>query len=123
MHNVPPLVRGRPRCLLFVNPSDAARLGLQEGQRAVMTSRVHRAEVTVHITGEVREGVVSFPHGYGHAAIKRWQRVAGEQPGESANDWVDDADVERVAGMSILNGVPVALEPAPADRTSTHQES
>jgi anaerobic selenocysteine-containing dehydrogenase len=119
MHNVPRLVRGRPRCLLFVNPSDAVRLGLQEGRRAVMTSRVHRAEVTVHLTDEVREGVVSLPHGYGHAAIKRWQRVAGEQSGESVNDWVDDADVERVCGMSILNGVPVALEPVPADRTSS----
>jgi anaerobic selenocysteine-containing dehydrogenase len=113
MHNVPRLVRGRPRCLLFVNPSDAERLGLQQGARAVMTSRVNRAEVTVRVTDEVREGVVSLPHGYGHAAIKRWQRVAGEQPGESVNDWVDDADVERVAGMSILNGVPVALEPCP----------
>jgi anaerobic selenocysteine-containing dehydrogenase len=112
MHNVPRLIRGRPRCLLFVNPADAARLGLHDGGRAVMASRVHRAEVTVHITDEVREGVVSFPHGYGHAAVKRWQRVAGAQPGESANDWVDDADVERVCGMSILNGVPVALEAA-----------
>jgi anaerobic selenocysteine-containing dehydrogenase len=112
MHNVPRLIRGRPRCLLFVNPADAARLGLHDGGRAVMASRVHRAEVTVRITDEVREGVVSFPHGYGHAAVKRWQRVAGAQPGESANDWVDDADVERVCGMSILNGVPVALEAA-----------
>lgn len=111
MHNLPRLVRGRARCLLFVNPTDATRLGLREGGRAVMTSRVHRAEVTVHLTDEVRAGVVSFPHGYGHAAIKRWQRVAGTQAGESVNDWVDDADVERVVGMSILNGVPVALEP------------
>jgi anaerobic selenocysteine-containing dehydrogenase len=118
MHNVPRLVRGKPRCLLFVNPTDAARLGLRDGGRAVMTSRVHRAEVTVRVTDEMREGVVSFPHGYGHAAIKQWQKIAGAQPGESLNDWVDEADVERVAGMSILNGVPIALEAAarpPAD--------
>ena len=77
-----------------------------------MTSRVHQGDVTAHVTDEVCEGVVSLPHGYGHASIKGWQRVAGGQPGESANDWVDDGDVERIAGMSILNGVPVTLGPA-----------
>jgi anaerobic selenocysteine-containing dehydrogenase len=121
MHNVPRLMRGKSRCSLWVNPSDAARLGLVDGARAVMTSRIHRAEVVVRLTDEVREGVVSLPHGYGHGAIKRWQKVAGAQPGESVNDWVDDADVERVVGMSILNGVAVTLEPAtePASGSSS----
>jgi anaerobic selenocysteine-containing dehydrogenase len=76
-----------------------------------MRSRVHEGVVEVKVTDEVRPGVVSLPHGYGHGAIKAWQRVAGEQPGPSANDWIDDADVERVAGMSILNGVAVELTP------------
>jgi anaerobic selenocysteine-containing dehydrogenase len=115
MHNVPRLVAGKKRCLLFVNPVDAARAGVEDGGRAIMASRIHRGEVTVHLTDEVREGVVSLPHGYGHAALKRWQRVAGDQPGPSLNDWLDDSDVEAIAGVSILNGVPVELAPARAE--------
>ena len=54
-------------------------------------------------------GVVSLPHGFGHAAVAPWQRVAGVRPGVSANDWTDDAEVEGVVGQSILNGVPVRV--------------
>src|SRR5262249_13583340 len=31
MHNVPALMKGRPRCTVVVNPTDAARLGLAAG--------------------------------------------------------------------------------------------
>jgi hypothetical protein len=57
----------------------------------------------------MREGVVSLPHGWGHAASAPWQRTAGAHPGVSANDWTDDELVESVVGQSILNGVPVRL--------------
>jgi anaerobic selenocysteine-containing dehydrogenase len=110
MHNVPRLVAGKDRCVLFVHPADAARLDLAEGARVVLESRVHRGEVTVHVTDEVRQGVVSLPHGFGHRAIAAWQAVAGEHAGVSANDWVDDGEVEAIAGQSILNGVPVRLQ-------------
>jgi hypothetical protein len=112
MHKVPRLVAGKKRCVLFVHPADAARIGVADGGSAIMVSRIHCGEVTVHVTSEVREGVVSLPHGYGHGGVKRWQRVAGDQPGASANDWVDDGEVESVAGVSILNGVRVELAPA-----------
>ena len=57
----------------------------------------------------MRPGVVSLPHGWGHAPSAPWQRVAGEPPGVSANDWTDDQLVESVVGQSVLNGVPVRL--------------
>ena len=34
MHNVPVLVKGKPRCTLLVHPDDAARLGLVDGAPA-----------------------------------------------------------------------------------------
>jgi anaerobic selenocysteine-containing dehydrogenase len=110
MHNVPRLVAGKNRCVLFIHPTDAARHDVAEGARIVLESRVHRGEVTIHVTDEVREGVVSLPHGFGHRAIGAWQAVAGEHAGVSANDWVDDGEVEAIAGQSILNGVPVRLQ-------------
>jgi anaerobic selenocysteine-containing dehydrogenase len=113
MHNVPALVSGRERCVLYVHPEDAARHQLRDGEMAILESRVHRGEVRVAITDEMRPGVVSLPHGWGHADSAPWQKVAGSRPGVSINDWLDDAVVEPIIGQSILNGVPVRLSPAP----------
>jgi anaerobic selenocysteine-containing dehydrogenase len=112
MRNVPALVSGRERCVLLVHPDDARRAGLRDGERALLESRVHRGEVPVRISDEMRSGVVSLPHGWGHAAAARWLPTAGARPGVSFNDWSDDAETEAVVGQSILNGVPVRLRAA-----------
>jgi anaerobic selenocysteine-containing dehydrogenase len=114
MHNVEALATGRDRCVLFVHPADAERIGLRDSQPAVMESRVHSGEVPVRVTDEVMEGVVSLPHGWGHGPSAAWQQVAGRHAGVSANDWTDDQRVESVVGQSILNGVPVRLRPVAA---------
>src|SRR5438105_481039 len=112
MHNVPSLVSGRERCVLYVHPDDAARYEIRDGEMAVLESRVHRGEVRVAVTDEMRPGVVSLPHGWGHADSAPWQKVAGSHAGVSINDWVDDSVVEPIIGQSILNGVPVRLAPS-----------
>ncbi len=109
MHNVPGLVSGRERCVLLVHPDDARRAGVVDGETAVLESRVHRGELRVRLSTEMRPGVVSLPHGWGHAPSAPWQRVAGAHPGVSVNDWTDDQLVEAVVGQSVLNGVPVRL--------------
>jgi anaerobic selenocysteine-containing dehydrogenase len=109
MHNVPSLVSGAERCLLFVHPKDAEARGIADGGEAELESRVHRGAVRVRVTEEIAPGVVSLPHGWGHAASAPWQRVAGRHAGVSMNDWTDEGDVEGVVGQSILNGVPVRL--------------
>ena len=113
MHNVPALVSGRERCVLLVHPDDAARAGLRDGDTALLSSRVHKGPVPVRISDDMRPGVVSLPHGWGHAAAARTLRVAGSRPGVSFNDWSDDATTELVVGQSILNGVPVRIEAQP----------
>lgn len=109
MHNIPSLVSGAERCLLFVHPKDAADRGFADGETVVMESRVHRGELRVQLTEDVAPGVVSLPHGWGHAASAPFQRVAGQHPGVSANDWTDESIVEGVVGQSVLNGVPVRV--------------
>ena len=111
MHNVPALVSGRERCVLYVHPDDATRYAVRDGEMAILESRVHRGQVRVSVTDDMRPGVVSLPHGWGHADSAPWQSVAGRNAGVSANDWVDDAVVEPIIGQSILNGVPVRLGP------------
>jgi anaerobic selenocysteine-containing dehydrogenase len=111
MHNAPSLVSGRERCLLYVHPQDAERVGLKDGAAALLTSRIHQGRVSIRVTDEMRPGVVSLPHGWGHEASAAWQRVAGAHAGVSVNDWTDDAVVEPIIGQSIFNGVPVSLAP------------
>jgi anaerobic selenocysteine-containing dehydrogenase len=109
MHNVPAMVSGRERCVLFVHPADAQRVGLRDSEPAMLESRVHSGVVPVRVTDEVMPGVVSLPHGWGHAACACGQSVAAAHAGISANDFTDDQRVESVVGQSILNGVPVRL--------------
>ncbi len=111
MHNVEALVSGHERCVLFVHPGDAERAGVKDGETAMLESRIHRGQVSIRITDEMMQGVVSLPHGWGHRDVGRWQKVAADHAGVSVNDWTDDADVEAVVGQSILNGVPVQLKP------------
>jgi anaerobic selenocysteine-containing dehydrogenase len=109
MHNLPSLAGGKDRCVLLVSPDDAQRAGLRTGDTAWLESRVHGGVVPVRVSDEMRPGVVSLPHGWGHAAAAPYQRTAGSRPGVSVNDWADDSDVESVVGQSILNGVAVRL--------------
>jgi anaerobic selenocysteine-containing dehydrogenase len=113
MHNVAALVSGRHRCVLLVHPDDASQRGIRDGDFALLESRVHRGPVLVRTSADMRPGVVSLPHGWGHGDSAPWQRVAGARPGVSANDWTDDAAVEPVIAQSILNGVPVRLAKLP----------
>ena len=53
MHNVAGLVKGRPLCTVVVNSSDAKRIGLVAGGRAVVTSRVGSVELPVEVTDDL----------------------------------------------------------------------
>ena len=66
MHNVPRLMKGRNRCTLWMNPTEAARLGLADGQQVLIRSSAGTLQAPLQVTDEIREGVVSLPHGYGH---------------------------------------------------------
>ena len=112
MHNVPKLVSGPARCTLQVHPDDAARLGLVDGAPAAIRSRVGEVAAPVQVTDDVRPGVVSLPHGWGHNRPGVRQRVAVAHAGVSFNDLSDEQELEPLTGTAILCGVPVEVRPA-----------
>jgi anaerobic selenocysteine-containing dehydrogenase len=112
MHNVPSLVKGRPLCTVVVNSSDAKRLGLVAGERAVVTSRVGQVELPVEVTDDIAPGVVSIPHGWGHDLPGTQLTVAREVAGTNVNRLTDDLPLDPLSGTAVLNGVPVTLTPA-----------
>ncbi|MFC6079549.1 molybdopterin-dependent oxidoreductase [Sphaerisporangium aureirubrum] len=108
MHNVAPLVGGSNRCTLQIHPADAAELGLTG--EAVVRSASGKLTVTVEPTDTIMRGVVSLPHGWGHAGST--QAVAAEHAGVSANVLTDESVVDPLSGNAVFNGVPVTLAPA-----------
>jgi len=113
MHNVPALAKGRPRCALLVHPEDAARLGVADGGRALVRSRVGEVVAPVEVSDEIMPGVVSLPHGFGHGQPgARLQVAARLQPGVNSNRLSDETDLDVLSGNAVLNGIPVEVAPA-----------
>jgi len=108
LHNVPSLLGGSNRCTLHINPADVARYKL--GDQAVLRSAIGELIVDVEPTDAIMPGVVSLPHGWGHAGSR--QRVAAEHPGVNANTLTDDSVLDVPSGNAVFNGVPVTISPA-----------
>jgi anaerobic selenocysteine-containing dehydrogenase len=109
MHNLNVLVKGKERCTMHVHPDDAERLGLADGARARVRSRVGEVEVPVEVTDAIMPGVVSIPHGWVHDAPGARLSVAAAKPGTNSNALADEQIVEAVSGNAVLNGIPVEV--------------
>jgi formate dehydrogenase len=117
MHNAPLLMRGERVHALRIHPGDAAEHGLEDGCTARLQSKSGAVEVPVAVTDEMTPGAVALPHGWGHSG--GWQ-VANANAGVNVNLLASGApeDLEALAGMAHLNGIPVRVSavsaPAPA---------
>ena len=109
MHNVRVLVKGRPRCTLLMHPEDAAGRGLSDGSDATVTSRVGSLTATVELSDDIRPGVVSLPHGWGHDRDGAQLAVASEFAGVNSNLLTDGTVVDPLSGNCALNAIPVQV--------------
>ncbi|MGH2839011.1 MAG: molybdopterin dinucleotide binding domain-containing protein, partial [Thermoleophilaceae bacterium] len=110
MHNSPLLMRGGRVHALRVNPRDAEEHGLVDGGETRLASKSGSVVVPVKVTDEMTRGTVALPHGWGHSG--GW-KVANDAGGVNVNLLAssDPDDLEPLAGMAFLNGIPVRLEP------------
>ena len=112
MHNIEPMVKGRNRCTLQVNPADAERLGLVHGAPARVQSAAGSVEVETEVTEAIREGVVSVPHGWGHDRPDTRIGIARAHAGVNSNLLTDEVPIDPLSGTAVLNGIPVTVVPA-----------
>jgi len=112
MHNLHVLVKGDARCTMHVHPEDAARLGLMNGGLARVASRAGTIEVPVEVTDAIMPGVVSVPHGWGHAEAGVRLRIAAAHAGVNSNRLADEHALEPLSGTAVLCGIPVTVAPA-----------
>ena len=110
MHNLPVLVKGKPRCTLHVHPDDAQRPRTGRRRAGASSARGPGASsFPVEVTDAVMPGVVSLPHGWGHdvaGTAQRWRRA---HAGTNSNLLADELLVDAVSGNAVLNGIPVEL--------------
>jgi anaerobic selenocysteine-containing dehydrogenase len=111
MHNLPVLVKGKPRCTVLIHPDDAARYALVDGEQAQVQSRTGAVQALVEVSDEMMPGVVSIPHGWGHDFEQTQIAVAAAHAGTNSNALADEQLVDAVSGNAVLNGIPVTLAP------------
>ncbi|HEX8802729.1 MAG TPA: molybdopterin-dependent oxidoreductase, partial [Acidimicrobiales bacterium] len=111
MHNVRVLVTGKDRCTLHVHPDDARRFGLVDGGLAHVTSASGALDVPVEVTTDIRPGVVSLPHGWGHDRPGTRLTVAREHAGVNSNVLAPGDFVDVISGNAAVNGIPVTVAP------------
>jgi anaerobic selenocysteine-containing dehydrogenase len=109
MHNAPRLMRGPDRCTLMLNPTDASSRGIATGDLVIVRSAVGAVTVPAEVTDALMPGVVSLPHGFGHARAGVRQSVASVNPGVSYNDLADPERLDELTGNAALSGVPVEV--------------
>ena len=112
MHNLPKLVAGPEGCTVLVHPLDAERLGIADGEAALVASPAGEIRLTARTTDDMMPGVVSIPHGWGHDLPGAQLGVAGEHAGANVNLLGDGGLLEDISGNAVLNGIPVSLAPA-----------
>ncbi len=110
MHNSPTLMKGDRRQRARINPIDASAAGITEGGTVRIVSQGGAIETDVLITDEMSVGTIAVPQGWGHRG-GGWQ-LANSVAGANVNELTSNQpeDLERLAGMSVLNGVAVRIE-------------
>lgn len=111
MHNVAPLMTGKPRCTLLIHPEDASAAGVQDGGVARVRSDAGELDVPVEVSDEMTPGVVCLPHGFGHDKEGARLSVAAQHAGVCSNILAPGALVDVPSGNAVVNGIPVTVAP------------
>ncbi|MFE1860237.1 molybdopterin oxidoreductase family protein [Streptomyces anandii] len=111
MHNVPALTGGSNRCTVHIHPDDAGRLGIADGAPVRVKGAGGEVTAPAEVTADVRPGVVSLPHGWGHDRPGTRLAHAATDPGVNVNQLLDGSLLDPLSGNAVLNGVPVELAP------------
>lgn len=109
LHNSYRMVKGKNRCVAVIHPLDAERLQLFDGDTAKVSSRVGSIVIPVRVSDEMKPGVISIPHGWGHQADGIKLGIAQQHAGVNTNILTDDQHLDTLSGNAVLNGIEVSV--------------
>lgn len=110
LHNSETLMKGKNRCTLMMNDTDASDGSFKNGQTVRVSSRVGSIDLPIEVTENIARGVVSIPHGYGHGRNGAILDVAAEHAGVSINDLTDETVMDELTGNAAFSSVRVKIE-------------
>lgn len=89
-----------------MNPKDAQKLGLTDGEKVRITSIVGSIEATLKTWEGVREGTVTKAYGQGHTKYGKVASLdyATGKPRGGNNNYIIPAEYERLSGSNSRNG-------------------
>lgn len=113
MHNSPLLMRGERVQRALMHVDDAASRRISDGDEVAVRSPFGQISLPVALTADIVPGTIAVPHGWGHKGTGGWT-LANSAGGANVNQLMssDPRDVESLAGMSWLTGVPVEVSRA-----------
>jgi len=109
MHNLPVLVKGKPRCTVHVHPEDAQRLGFADGADVRVRSSAGEIVLPAEVTDAVMQGVVSIPHGWGHDVEGTQMATAQRNAGANSNLLARTDLFDPLSGNAVFSGIPVEV--------------
>lgn len=109
MHNSYRLVKGKNRCVALVNTQDALAHALEEGDEIVVSSNSGNISLPVKITDDIKAGIISIPHGWGHVYDDMQLSIAQEHAGVNINELMDTTQIDTLSGNAVLSGVAVKI--------------
>ena len=109
----PLLMRGKRIHRALMHLDDAACRQIADGDEVSVRSPYGQIALPVALTADIVPGTIAVPHGWGHKGTGGW-RLANSAGGANVNQLMssDPDDVEALAGMSWLTGVPVEVSRA-----------
>ncbi len=98
---------------LLIHPVDAVRAGVENGTMAKVATSEGTATVAAEVTDEVKPGVVSLPHGWGHGLDGTQLTTANRHPGITPTTCsIPPTSSMRRATPMPSTGVPCHVSPA-----------
>ncbi len=99
---------GRRTCTLAMNPYDAERLGVADGEDVRVTTEASTEEIELEVSDQVRIGQVLIPHGFG-------LKYAGVVHGVGVNRLTKNTHRDRLAATPIHRYVRCRVEKIDAE--------
>jgi formate dehydrogenase len=117
-HNEASFVSGSRRTnYLYLQPEDARKRGLEDGDLADVRSATATLRVPVQLLPDLQPGTCALPHGWGHQ-IAPGLSVASATEGVNVNLLAADGPdaIEPLSGMARLTAIPVEVTRAAGPR-------
>ena len=108
LHNVPRLWKNSQYPKLLINKKDASKFNVKDDDQVVLYNKLGEIKVPVQLSDDMMEGVVCYPHGWGH--IRNKLMFAQKNPGQNFNVLANSDELDTLSGMPSLNGVKIFIK-------------